>query len=303
MFVLMRMVLPDFPRVDGAMGNKGEYWPPDRKQQLEALIEPLAAVERPARRAELDQRRAQALASLPDKQQAAALIDQYERQGATPIDLIDRATKLDPDNPRGWYWRGQRDSDYDLDLALRSYDRALALAPQDLDTLKALGALHAYWAKKRPDAAEWPKAFAAYQRALVAKPNDKDVLNDLYRAQFDGKDFAGARDTAMALNGLFEDRTYYILDLADAQRELGDTEKALKAYRNVAKRVGEFDGDGYRAASGLCKLGKPREGLVIFKPDIGYGHMRDEVLEIYNECRKAAGSPLVTDADVRSGKL
>ncbi len=308
MFTLMRSQLPDFPTspsdAESDVNVGVDYYPPGRKRELEALVERVAAVERPAREAERERQREQARDSLPDKQQAAALILEFERSTTPkPYALLDRALKLDPDNPRGWYWRGFADSDYDLDLALRSYERALALAPDDLPTLKAIGALHAYWAKKRPDSAEWPKAIAAYQRALVVRPNDHDVLNDLYRTQFDGRDFAGARDTATVLNGLYPNRSYFMLDLADAQRELGDTAKALSTYRSVAKAADEYSEALYRSAVGLCKLGKARDGLALFQQDVKNRKMSSSTLDSYNECRKAAGRPPATDADLRNGTL
>jgi predicted Zn-dependent protease len=138
---------------------------PERIRALRGLV-PRAAPE-PGRR-----EAARYEAALADLLLVAAEIELEEGQLERADAAIDRHLRLRPESGRGWYWKAEHERRVAKEgrhapAARRAYERAVELAPDDPDALRALGFLYR-------ESGEPERARALFGRYLSVAPDAAD---------------------------------------------------------------------------------------------------------------------------------
>lgn len=113
------------------------------------------------------------------------------------------------------------------DAALADIQKGLAIAPNDLDLLSAVGEINF-------DRKAYPQALAAFQKASLAAPNNADLYYNIARVYFatgDSKSQVGAAESALAKGTRFPGESYYLL--AEANHKLRNIPAAIDAYQRA----------------------------------------------------------------------
>lgn len=138
---------------------------PERIRALRSLV-PRAAREQGRREAPRYE------AAIADALLVAAEIELKEGRLARAEAAVDRHLRLRPESGRGWYWKAEHERRVAKEgrhapAARRAYERAVELAPEDPDALRALGFLCR-------ESGEPDRARALFGRYLSAAPDAAD---------------------------------------------------------------------------------------------------------------------------------
>ncbi len=113
------------------------------------------------------------------------------------------------------------------DAALADINKGLAILPNDLDLLSAVGEIN--FERK-----SYPEALAAFQKASLAAPNNADLYYNIARVHFatgDAKAQVAAAESALAKGTRFPGESYYIL--AEGNHKLRNIPAAIDAYQRA----------------------------------------------------------------------
>lgn len=152
-----------------------------------------------------------------------------------------------------------------LDLARKSYERAIRLNPKYSEAINNLGTV--YYARKN-----YRKAISQYKRALVLSPDSASIYSNLGTAYFARKNYKAASEAyekALSLDpevfehrgthGVLlqersiEERAKFHFYLAKTYAKAGDTERAL-SYMRKCLEEGFKERDKFRDAPEFAKM-------------------------------------------------
>jgi len=158
-----------------------------------------------------------------------ALANVYERQGKLPeADRTLRdALKIDPGNLRvyGALARSMRERG-DREGEIRIYREVLALDPDHLPTLIALG-------ESQMDGNDLEGAIATFEEIERRFPEDMRSVVRLGFLKYENRDFAGAAARFERAAAADPQEYEYVFFLAVARRRMGDSDRAIEAFRSI----------------------------------------------------------------------
>lgn len=160
-----------------------------------------------------------------------ALANVYQRQGklAEADRALRDALKVDPGNlrvyaalARSMRERGDRDGE------IRIYRELLALAPDHLPTLIALG-------ESQMDGNDLEGAIATFEEIERRFPEDMRSVVRLGFLKYEARDFAGAASRFERASAADAQEYEYVFFLAVARRRMGDSDRAIEAFRSIPR--------------------------------------------------------------------
>ena len=186
-----------------------------------------------------------------------ALANVYQRQGKFPE--ADRALrdalKVDPGNlrvyaalARSMRERGDRDGE------IRIYRELLALDPEHLPTLIALG-------ESQMDGNDLEGAIATFEEIERRFPEDMRSVVRLGFLKYEARDFAGAASRFERASAADAGEYEYVFFLAVARRRMGDSERAIEAFRSIPADHNHYPEARTQIASILERRGDPQGAL------------------------------------------
>jgi tetratricopeptide (TPR) repeat protein len=161
-----------------------------------------------------------------------ALANVFQRQGKLPeADRTLRdALKVDPGNLRvyGALARSMRERG-DRDGEIHIYREVLALDPDHLPTLIALG-------ESQMDGNDLEGAIATFEEIERLFPEDMRSVVRLGFLKYEARDFAGAASRFERASAADTQEYEYVFFLAVARRRMGDSERAIEAFRSIPRQ-------------------------------------------------------------------
>jgi serine/threonine-protein kinase len=162
--------------------------------------------------------------------------DYYDRTDsrlAMEREAAERATHIDSDLPEGhlalgyYYYHGH----LDYPAALKEFERARSLKPQDSEVIAAIG-----YVQRRQG--KWAEAMESLRRAAQLDPRSKEIANDMGMAALVTREYQVVDSAAARLRSFNPDlATGYVLQGWSALGGRGDTTEAAHWLREGMARV------------------------------------------------------------------
>ena len=159
----------------------------------------------------------------------------------------------------------------DFNAALGDIEKALVIAPNDLQFLKGLGEVHLA-------RSAWQAALDALQKAAQAAPNDADIQYNMARAHFALGDVKKQRltvEAALAKGTRFPGESHFLL--GDALQKQGNAAEAILSYQRAISSKPDIYlahrnlADAYRSEARFTDaINTLRAGLNTFPRDGGF---------------------------------
>ncbi len=164
------------------------------------------------------------------------------QQGSAALAAINRAVELEPGNPTYLRTRGEVATwTGDYALAVDSFERVLAAAPQDADALLGLARAQSRSGKK--DAAA-----ARYRAYLALRPQDKDVLLETMELEAERGNTAAVQEYDALYRQRFGESREYWLRMADIYALGNDPVASSEALKEATRLAPQDHALFYRLA-------------------------------------------------------
>jgi tetratricopeptide (TPR) repeat protein len=224
-----------------------------------------------------------------------ALASVQQRQGKLKESdqTLRDALRIDPGNLRvyGMLARSMRERG-DREGEMRVYREVLALDPDHLPTLIALG-------ESQMDANDLEGAIATFEEIERRFPEDMRSVVRLGFLKYEARDFAGAAQRFEKASAADPQEYEYVFFLAVARRRMGDSERAIEAFRSIPSEHKHYPEARTQVASILERRGDYQGALA--EIELAASAAPSHSLELYKATlRSKTGDFEGAEADLKS---